>query len=281
MATVVSFKRTPANAAAPSGAAAASSTPAAAQVVTQVPATAKVVTATAAPAPQAVAVAEAPSTVVAVQDDSQVTPPDFYQGVGGFDGEFDHGDFRMPYLSICGKTSKVFDTNPEFLGQFVFNKVHALGTEIRVVFAKVAKFWTEDLPFGSDTQPQRFKRMEDARAAGFHPSQMKETAELDLLIELPASIEGIDELADLIVGENAYLLARYGVQSTGYGATVPILRSDASGFLKGNLINGYYTISTKKIEGKKGTYYVPVLKADGPTTPDLRVEIIRRCAFAG
>jgi hypothetical protein len=282
MPSVTSFRKSPATAnATPAAQTPAPSAPAkAAEVVTKVPAAAKA----AEPVKLAATpVAQPEDTAVATIGSTDVVPADFYNGVGGFEGEFTSNDIRIPYLSICGKTSKIFDEHPEFLGQFVYNKSIALGDEIRVVFAKVTKFWVEDLPFGTEAIPQRFKFMDDARAAGFNPSQMKEQAELDLLIELPLTDEngeatGVDEFADLFVGDKAYLLTRYTVQSSAYGKTVPTLRTDMGGFLKGNLVNGFYDIKTQKVEGKKGTYYVPVLKTDGPTPQELRTEIVKRCS---
>ncbi|EIQ01125.1 hypothetical protein OpiT1DRAFT_05693 [Opitutaceae bacterium TAV1] len=277
MPTVISFKKTPV--AAPATAAAATSAPAATsaavtpapvQVVAAVPAAAQPVQATPTTPPATTAVAPATETALATEDQ--------YNGLGGFEGEFDSSEMRTPYLSIVGKTSKLFDEFPQFLGQFVYNKSVALGEEIRVVFVRASKVWVEDLPFGSEVVPQTFKRMEDARAAGFLPTQLKERADLDLLIELDLDTEGVDEIADLIVGTKAYLLARYTVQSTAYGKTVPVLMADTRGFLKGNLLNGFYKLSTLKIEGKKGTYYTPQLKTDGPTSPELRTEIVNRCA---
>ncbi len=280
MATAISFKKAPtaATAAATSAATAATSpTPTAATtVVASVPTAAKTVAATTAATPP---VAETPTSAVAETGGAQeIVPADFYNGIGGFEGEFAASEMRTPYLSLVQKTSPLFDEMPTALGQFVYNKAIVLGDSIRIVFVRATKWWVEDLPYGTEQIPQRFKRMEDARTAGFTPNQLVEVAELDLLIELDATLEGIDEVADLIEGTKAYLIARYSVRSSSYGRTVPTLMADMRGFLKGNFVNGFYTLSAEKIEGKKGTYYVPKLKTDGPTSQELRTAIVNRCA---
>ncbi len=194
MASSVSFKRRPADSAAPAPAptnvapatvptplraVTPEATLAAAQEPTPPPASPPAQAPVSVPAP-----APAPSTAVATQD-TRVATDDQYNGVGGFEGEWNARDMATPYLSIVGKTSKAFDTHPDWMGQFLYDKDYPLGTEIRVVFIRATKWFVEDLPFGGTQIPQRFARMADARAAGFNESTLKDTAELDLLRSRP------------------------------------------------------------------------------------------------
>jgi hypothetical protein len=211
---------------------------------------------------------------------AELVTDDHYSGVGGFEGEWTSKDMATPYLTIVGKTSKAFDTHPEWMGQWLYDKEYPLGTELRVVFIRATKFFVEDLPFGTQQVAQRFSRMADARAAGFNESTLKDTAELDLLIEVDLAIEGASDLAHIIEGDKGYVLARYSVQSTAYGKTASILAKDMGGFLKGNLTNGFYVMSTFQKTGQKGTYYIPVLKTDGKTTDSLRAQIAERLSLA-
>jgi hypothetical protein len=273
MPSVISFKR-------PSP-----SPTATAAVVPTVPAAAKTVVAEPTPAPAAVAETQptptaAPAQTVATTNSNlqiEALSDDEYSGVGGFEGEFSAKDMRVPYLSICGPSSESFKTDPSLLGQFIFNKVIPLGAQIRVIFCRATKRYVEDLPFGSPTEPRRANTRADYLAMGLTDSQMKDVADLDLLIEFPGDTEGIDEMADLFVGDKAYLLARYTVQSTAYGKTVPLLMGDMKGFLKGNLVNGYYDVEPAKGAGKN-LYFYPVLKAAGPTSIELRRAIVARVA---
>lgn len=230
-----------------------------------------VIQGTTAATPQA---SQAPATTTSAnsQVSTQVNPT----GIGGFEGEFSSKDMATPYLSLFGKTSKGFEENPGWLGQWVYDKEIPLGTKIKVIFIRAKKYFIEDLPFGSKEIPQRFTKMDAARAAGFDDSQLAETADLDLLIEVDSNIEGVSDLAHLEEAGKAYILCRYGVRSSAYGKTVGILTKDASGFLKGNLINGYYEMETSSRTGPKGTYYVPVLKTAGKTSDSLRQQIVAK-----
>ncbi len=76
------------------------------------------------------------------------------------------------------------------------------------------------------------------------------------------------------------MYARYSVQSTAYGKTAGILAKDMGGFLKGNLINGFYKINTFQKTGQKGTYYIPMMRTDGRTSDALKAQITQRLSLA-
>lgn len=293
MASSVSFKRpAPASAAAPAQPAnpapaqpapapanpapapaqpAGHSNPAAALAAAQEPAR---------PASPAPAAPEPDTAALAAPAPTTLANDDHYSGVGGFEGEWTSKDMATPYLSIVGKTSKAFDAHPDWLGQWLYDKEYPLGTELRVVFIRATKWFVEDLPFGTTQIPQRFARMADARAAGFNESTLKDTAELDLLIEVDLNVEGAADLAHIIEGDKGYVLARYSVQSTAYGKTASILAKDMGGFLRGSLINGFYKMTTFQKVGQKGTYFIPVLKTDGKTSDSLKAQIAERLSLA-
>jgi hypothetical protein len=281
MASTVSFRPKAAGAPAPAqNPAPAPVTPpvSAPVLVKQAPAPAQPpVEATLAAAQEPVTQAPAASTAIVPAPDTQVANiEDQYSHVGGFIGEWSPKDMATPYLTIVGKTSKAFDVNPEWLGQWVYDKAYPLGTELRVVFISATKWIVEDLPFGTQQIAQRFSRMSDARAAGFNEGNLKDTAELDLLIEVPIDVEGAADMAHIIEGDKGYILARYSVQSTAFGKTASILAKDMSGFLRGCMFSGFYTMITQVKTGQKGTYYIPVLKTDGKTPVGLKQQIVER-----
>jgi len=282
MASVISFRKpAPSTAAAATAQQPAATTP----VVAAVPAAAKPVTpgtpvAEATPTAAAPAV-ETPSAPLAINADGQIATlsDDEYSGVGGFEGEFSAKDMRVPYLSICGPSSQSFKDDPSLLGQFILNKNLPFGETIRAIFFRATKKYREDLPYdpNSTVIAKVFNTRAEYLAAGFNDSQVKDVADLDLLIEVDGNLEGVDELADLFVGDKAYFLARYSVQSTAYGKLVPVLMGDMKGFLKGNLVNGYYDLTTTKGSGKN-LYFYPTPKTAGPTSIELRRAIVARVA---
>ena len=239
-----------------------------------------------APVEAVLAKAEEPTeeevTDLATQTEGTVafTNDDEYAGIGGFIGEWSPKDMATPYLTIVGKTSKAFDTHPDWLGQWVYDKETPLGTTLRVVFVSATKWFVEDLPFGTTQIAQRFARMADARAAGFNEGNIKDTAELDVLLEVDAELDGVGELAHIIDGDKGYILARYSVQSTAFGKTASILAKDMGGFLRGVMFSGFYTMETQVKTGQKGTYYIPILKTDGRTPDSLKRQIADRLALS-
>lgn len=275
MATTVSFKKPkPVDGAPVAAPVAAPAAAPAAAVPTATPQPAPSPTATTAAAP-----APSPTATSAPPENNKVVTNDHYKGVGAFEGEFSSKDMATPYLTIMQKQSKNFDEHMAWLGQWVYDKETTLGDEIRVVFIRASKYYKEDVPFGSPDIPQRFTEIAAARAAGFNDGQLKEAADLDLLIEVDATLEGVGDLAHIIVGDKGYILARYTVQSTAYGKTVGILAKDSGSFLKGNLINGFYKLSTLKRSNAETSWFIPVLKTDGRTTEELKTQIIERMSI--
>lgn len=292
MATAISFKRnaTAATSAAPTQAAAPAqvSRPAAPAFVppapAQQPAQQPVQQAPAAVQEPVAAPAAAPVTAnvpAVVNSNSQLAVAADYLpavaigegGIGGFEGEWTARDMAVPYLSLLQKTSPNFDAHPDWLGQFIFDKEFPLGTEIVIVAIRASKYLLENLPYGDTQIPKRFTKVEDAKAAGFTADKLVDVADIDLLIELDANIEGISDIASIVVDDKAYLMARYSVRSSSF-KVARILMKDASGWLRGNLLNGKYVLSSGLVTSGKNSWYAPTLKAAGPTSTNLRREVL-------
>lgn len=179
-----------------------------------------------------------------------------------FEGEFTAADVRIPYLSICQKTGNLMDEHPDWLGQFIYDKAAALGKTVNVVFFKVKKYFEESVPYGSESIPQKFDTLAEARAAGV---EFKDCANLDLLIEVPLDFDGAEE-----VDGKGWLPARYTVRSTAYGATVKVLMKDTSFRLKGNLASGLYKIEVEKKTNGSNSWFAPKLIANGFSSQNLQ-----------
>lgn len=181
---------------------------------------------------------------------------------GAFEGDFNARDVSIPYLSIVGKTSSAMDEHPQWLGQFLYDKWLALGDKVNAVFFRVRKYYKQSLDFGSQEIPERFDRLDEAKASGvdFH-----EVADIDCLIEVPAESGIGDE-----VGGKYYAPARLTVQKSSYGATVPILRREFSLRLKNVLHSGLFSVEAKKRTGDKGSWYVPNLRNSGFASQELQ-----------
>lgn len=172
-----------------------------------------------------------------------------------FEGEFTSADLKLPYLTICQKSGNLMDSHPEWLGKWVYDKAASLGDTISVIFFKVKKFYMENLPYGSDIMPRRFETAAEAREAN---CDVQDIAELDLLIEVPDDFDGGKK-----IGDKSYVIARYTVRSTAYGATVRILVKDTAMRLNGNLVSGKYKLKIEKKTNGSNSWFAPVLSADG------------------
>lgn len=175
-----------------------------------------------------------------------------------FEGEFTAADRKVPFLTICQKSGKLMDDKPAWLGNFIYDKLHCLGNSINVIFFRCKKSYVEDLPYGSDTFPQKFDTIAAAREAGV---DVQEVGELDCLIEVPADFDGAQEIEG-----KSYIPARYTVRSTAYGATVRILVKDVGLRLKGVLASGIYTLAIEKKTNGSNSWFAPKLSPNG-TTP--------------
>lgn len=204
-----------------------------------------------------------------------------FRGVGGFHGEFTSEDMAIPYLSILQKTSKGFEENMDWLGQWVFDKSFPMGDNIRVIFTKAVKFYVEKTEFGSEVIPQRFFKIDDVRSAGLKEDDVQPTAELDVLIEFDSTVEGVNERALFSHDKKSYVIARYNVRNSAYSRTVGILFRDFYGFLQKNFTNGFYQLRAEQKKNDKGTFYTPLLRHDGPTSLALREEIVAHIGVPG
>lgn len=211
-------------------------------------------------------------------------------------GSWSRADIATPYLTIVQKQGQFFDSNPAAKGQFLYDKDTVLGTEIRVIFCRMAKYFVEKLPFGSaNVAPQRFETEEaasEAVAASVEQAKLarqsnarvipaimetQEVAEIDLLIEVDKKSPHA-KLAYMEFKEKAYLPAKYTVRSTAYGATVKILLKDMQSFLKGDLASHFYKLSSVAKAQGGNSWYAPLLKVDGALTSELR-EFVRKKAM--
>lgn len=190
-----------------------------------------------------------------------------YNPTAQLQGEFNSQDIAIPYLNLAQKTSNAVDENPELLGQWIFDKIHALGTSVRVVLVRMTKRYEEDLPYGSDEIPRRYNFAEDARKEGVH---VRDVADIDLLIETELKGETPKEFGAFRLEKKDYIPARMTVRSSSYGTTVKIFVKDMGGWLGNDLSSGFYQLHSEKRKGPKGSWYVPKPAADGKVSEGLR-----------
>lgn len=209
------------------------------------------------------AVAEPAPTAVAVAPAAESMAVGPVRSSAQLEGEFTQRDVSVPRIKIGSKLSKECEDDPTKIGQWLYDGL-AVGKTIRVIITRVVKSYVEDLPYGSEEQPKRFKTYGEAVQAG---CQVRDTADIEMLVECD---ETMDQFAALDAGGKSYAPARYTVQSSSYSRSVGIILRDAGGWLKGDLASGFYSISTEKKSNDKGSWFVPSLKADGKVPDEVR-----------
>ena len=193
---------------------------------------------------------------------------------GQLEGEFSNKDVAVPYLRIAHATSKGASDAPNMIGNFVIAEGTILGKILTVTFLRISKHYQEKTEYGDTTMPKRWNRIVDAQNSG---CDFEEHGVLDMLIEVPA--DRTAELEDLVyatVDGKDFMAARLDVKTRGYRNTVGVLLRDKDAWLKGFFKNGKYTLSVDKRTDGKNTWFVPTIKACGPTSTELREEISTR-----
>lgn len=204
-----------------------------------------------------------------------VGPPTAYIQTTQMDGEFSNQDIAVPFLKIGQKTSSGVDDNPAMIGAFVWGDGLVLGKDpMPVVFLRMSKYYMEKVAYGEAQIPKKWRLRAEADAAGV---EYEEHGILELLIEVPkAKVSELEEFICLSVGDTDFLAARMDVKTRAYRNTIGVLLRDKDNWLKGFFYNGKYTIATDKRTDGKNTWFVPTIKACGPTAKDLQDEIRTR-----
>jgi len=206
---------------------------------------------------------------------------------GQFQGDYDANDKGIPYLSLVQKQGEYAQKDSSSLGKFVYDKDVLLGSEIRVIFGLVTKFFVEKLTQGSPKVPQRFDTKKEADEAIEESRKMRslaeqqglknipelmevtEAANIDLLVEVDKDSELI-KYANKILGNKGYILTRYTARSTAYGTTVKILLKDYFSFLKGDLSSYYYKMSSVEKSNQGFNWFAPTLRVDGQVSQEVK-----------
>ena len=215
-----------------------------------------------------------PATVEVVPHADTALIPTAAVSNSQMEGEFSNKDVAVPYLRIAHATSKGASDAPTMIGNFVIAEGTILGKVLTVVFLRMSKHYQEKTEYGDVTMPKRWSRIAEAQASG---CDFEEHGVLDMLIEVPA--DRTAELEDLVyasVGDKDFMAARLDVKTRGYRNTVGVLLRDKDAWLKGFFKNGKYTLAVDKRTDGKNTWFVPIIKACGPTSNELRDEINAR-----
>jgi len=214
-----------------------------------------------------------PATVEVVPHADVAVVPAVSVNTAQMEGEFSNKDVSIPYLKIGHATSKGASDNPAMIGQFVYAEGTLLGKSLTAVFLRMSKSYLQKVEYGDTTIPQRWTRIADAQASGL---DFEEHVMLDLLIEVPKDRTDLEDLIYTSVGDTDFMAARLDTKTRAMRNTAGVLLRDKDAWLQGFFKNGKYTMSVDKKTDGKNTWFVPILKACGPTSKEVRDEINTR-----
>lgn len=190
--------------------------------------------------------------------------------MGETSGDIGASDIKFPTLRFIQKMSD----NPEKLdeGLVTLDNSALIGGEknvARIVLLSVHKYYREVLAYGAG-MPQTFDSPEEAREAGFTIARsrqdresgrpiVEDAARAVVLIEQPEG--ATDRGYPYELDGKRYTIAMWWIQSAAYAHAAKYIFSKRAFELRGvPLLKAIWTLTTNRIDGKKGVYYVPALK---------------------
>jgi hypothetical protein len=230
------------------------------------------------------ATAEAPasSSAVAVRESQAPalpTPPNHAQ----VEGEIDPSDLNMDRVNLVQKSGNLGDNFEP--GSFVLAKEVVLakkGESFEFVVLKIKKSYQEDLPYdpsGNGEMPRRFNTAQEVREAGGSlkwgdPGYYRDFATALVLIPAPEGITQDEKESKFIYEDaegKAYALALWNFVKTGYTAAAKkIFTAGMIGHLKGGYELGAWSCGSELKSAAGNSWYQPVLKPAGKTTPEFQ-----------
>ena len=210
------------------------------------------------------------TTEVAAVEGAEPPAVSNMMAMGETSGDIGASDIKFPTLRFIQKMSD----NPDKLdeGLVTLDNTALIGGEknvARIVLLSIHKYYREVLPFGGG-MPQSFDSPEEAVAAGFRIARSKQdrnagvpivedAARAVVLIEQPEG--ATDRGYPYELDGKRYTIAMWWIQSSAYANAAKYIFSKRAFELRGqNLLKAIWTLTTNKINGKKGDYYVPSMK---------------------
>jgi hypothetical protein len=212
------------------------------------------------------AAAELPATVettaVAVVNES---PTDYVP----------QSDIRFPELKLVHPLSPLSSESGFEDGAIVLNKESVLSdgeTPIKITVISKKRFWREKVEYGGGVKPKIVHSEEALRAAGGTVEWINDVPPtyenvLDTIIAIES--EKDDPNLPFEFGGKFYGIAKYELKGRAFNKAARLIQTAGEWSLKDGLINGSWTLASKKEKLKKGVAIDPVLKAGPRNSPEV------------
>lgn len=226
---------------------------------------------------------EPKSTELAVQETTSTEIAMPVQGLDGqIQGEFSRSDLTIPKLNLVNKTGELSNSFPA--GSFLYNREVVIGDGKKpcpITLTRVAKFYLQDLPFGSGEMPKNFSSIRDVRAAGGALATEQDAeegvdrySEAMTCIVLVKSPVGEHALFPFQYGKDYYALAQWLLTKSAYKQTGRKIFTDSQLALRAGIDTASYELTSSLRTNSMGSWYVPTVKL-GAKHDEKFVEFVR------
>jgi len=218
------------------------------------------------------AVTETASTSLAIQGSVD----------GQIQGEFSRRDLTIPKINLVNKTGELSNQFPP--GSFVYNREILLGDGKKpatITVTRIAKFYLQDVPYGSGEMPKNFTSIRDVRAAGGAlagdpdveegTDTYSEAMTCIVLVKSPAKAHPLFPFE--FAGDH-YALAQWLLTKSAYKATGRKLFTDSQFVLREGIDTAAYELTSSLRTNSAASWYVPTVKLASRHTPEF-IEFVR------
>ena len=234
------------------------------------------------PQPAPVQAEESESTELAVTETSSTSLAIQTTVDGQIQGEFSRRDLTIPKMNLVNKTGELSNQFPP--GSFVYNREILLGDGKKpatITITRIAKFYLQDVPYGSGEMPKNFTSIRDVRAAGGalagDPDVEEGTdtySEAMTCIVLVKSPTKEHPLFPFSFDNEHYALAQWLLTKSAYKATGRKLFTDSQLALREGIDTAAYELTSSLRTNSAASWYVPTVKLATRHTPEF-VEFVR------
>jgi hypothetical protein len=211
----------------------------------------------------------------AVQEEKQLATPAQGSPKFGLDGEFDSSDMVKPYLNIAQAVAPLCQSAGWRAGDIVLGKEYGMFRDkldpIKIIVCKADKWFLEDLPYGTEGMPRRFKSSEEVLHAGGTVNKGSFLPALYnyILIEKPSKI--FDQDFNVVtcpsftveLDGRSFALALYNLTSTAYGGAGKTIITAAMRDPQRRTYLQEFWLSSILQKSDKFSWFSPVIK-EGP-----------------
>lgn len=174
---------------------------------------------------------------------------------------FSSKDARPEWLSVVQPTSEALGEHPEWRGQFLYAKMHPLGTTLDFTILQAKRVYVEDLPWAPGNNPARWFSLRQAKESG---KRFKEEAYSVVAVRLT------DELADRIGtgvrefphgdGVAKVIVAAWTLRGSFFQVITGRVMDKDGPKMNGKWHRAEFKYLAKQVKSPKGTFMVPDFK---------------------